>query len=226
MSLLATQDQVYDYGEAGCAAGGHERPGDCVAVYARADFQGVSAIKDCDQEHRRPLDPRTGQPVPIWELNCPAHEAWICGDGKPKILRFEKNEDGGFRQERVSQMEPGWSRTIEGIELTPDQVRAEGRRNSLTRRAEQALLAEGMQNTRLALEHRPTARELLRSRALAGRGAVKMATCHACQADYLIGAQYCPQCAVRVSVLPQAGVVAATAEPAAGTEPAPAVQEA
>ena len=90
--------------------------------------------------------------------------------------------------------------------MTPDAERAEARRNGLTRRAEQSALAEGIQNTRLALEYRPAAKEILRARALAGRGAVKMATCHSCHSDYLVGAQYCPQCAVRVGVPEAAGV--------------------
>jgi hypothetical protein len=113
---------------------------------------------------------------------------------------WEREEGGGFRQRWVSPMDPCWARSIDELPMTPDQVRAETRRNSLTRRAEQAALAEGIQNTRLALEYRPAAKEILRARALAGRGAVKMATCHSCHADYLIGAQYCPQCAVRVAV--------------------------
>ncbi len=121
-------------------------------------------------------------------------------------MEWEPDGRGGFTQRYVSPMEPTWSRSIDELPMTPDQLRAETRRNGLTRRAEQAALAEGITNTRLALEYRPAAREILRARALAGRGAVKMATCHSCHSDYLAGAVYCPQCAVRVSV-PEAAEV-------------------
>jgi hypothetical protein len=145
MRRLATQDQVYDSAEAGVTPAEAEtrKTGVRVVAYARADIQGISGIKGCDQEHRRPEDPRTGRPVPIWGLECPAHEAWIFGDGRSKILVWEK-EGSGFRQQRVSPVQNGWSRTIDGIPLTPDQARAETRRNSLTRRAEQAALQQGM----------------------------------------------------------------------------------
>ncbi len=177
-----------------------------MSVWARADLQSISGVPGCPESHSRPVDPRTGLPVHLWELTCPEHERFICGDGKPKVMIWEPQEGGGFRQRWVSPMDPNWARSADEIPMTSDQLRAETRRNSLTRRAEQAALAEGITNTRLALEYRPAVREVLRARALAGRGAVKMATCHSCHADYLVGAQYCPQCAVRVSVPEPDGV--------------------
>jgi hypothetical protein len=189
-------------------------PGECVAVFARADFQAISGVPGCDEVHHRPPDPRTGLPVPIWELSCPGHEAWICGDDKQKILVFEPNGKGGFTQHRMSPMQDGWSKTVEGIPLTPDQLRAETSRNALTRRAEMAMLQEGIQNTRLALECRPTARELLKARALAARGTIQQAVCHSCQGTHDIGVIYCPWCAVRVSTVPADVPAEALAEPA------------
>ncbi len=171
-----------------------------MGVFARSDVQTISSVPGCDQSHSRPVDSRTGLPVHIWELTCPAHERWICGEGRPKVMQWEPDGKGGFVHRYVSPIEPTWARSIDELPMTPDQLRAETRRSSLTRRAEQAALAEGITNTRLALEYRPAAREILRARALAGRGAVKMGTCHSCHADYLAGAVYCPQCAVRVSV--------------------------
>ena len=171
-----------------------------VSVWARADLQSISGVPGCPESHSRPVDPRTGLPVHLWELTCPAHEARICGQGKQKVMLWERDGNGGFSQRWVAPMEPAWARSADEIPLTPDQLRAETKRNSLTRRAEQAALAEGITNTRLALEYRPAAKEILRARALGGRGAVKMATCHSCHSDYLVGAVYCPQCAVRVSV--------------------------
>jgi len=69
-------------------------------------------------------------------------------------------EGGGFRQRWASPMDPNWARSAQDIPMTPDQLRAETRRNSLTRRAEQAALADGITNTRLALS---TARRRRRS---------------------------------------------------------------
>jgi hypothetical protein len=191
-----------------------------VGVFARADFQAISPVEGCSEEHRRRVDPRTGLPVPIWELVCPVHEAWISGEHKQKVLVYEPDGHGGFTHHRVSPIADGWSRSVDGIPLTPDQLRAEVSRNALTRRAEMAMLQEGIQNTRLALEHRPTAKELLKARALAGRGAIQMAVCHSCRATYLVGAVYCPQCAVRVSAAPVDAPAQAPAGPVAVVEEA------
>jgi len=113
------------------------KPGERVAVYARSDYQAISSVPGCSEQHTRPIDSRTGLPVPIWELNCPAHEAWICGAGQPKIIEWQPNGHGGFSPIKVAPMQAGWSRTVEGIPLTPDQLRAEVSRNGLTRRTEQ-----------------------------------------------------------------------------------------
>ena len=140
--------------------------------------------------------------MPVWELECPVHEAWICGEGKQPVLLFEPNGHGGFTQRRVQPMADGWARTPDQIPLTPDQIRAETARTSLTRRAEQAMLAEGIRNTRLALEYRPATRELLKARAQASRGTIQQGICHSCQGTYNIGAIYCGWCAVRVGTIP------------------------
>jgi hypothetical protein len=158
--------------------------------------------------------------VAIWELSCPAHEAVICGDGRQKVINWEPDGNGGFRQIKQAPMDSCWARSIADIPLTPDQIRAEVKRNALTRRAEMAMLQEGIQNTRLALEHRPTARELLKARALAGRGTIQQAVCRSCQGTHDIGAIYCPWCACRVSAAPADMPAEAPAEPAAVAEDA------
>ncbi len=162
-----------------------------VSVYARSDLQAIGGVPGCDELHSRPIDPRTGLPVPIWELTCPAHEAWICGEGKPKVMLWERDANGGFQQRWVSPMEPTWSRTIEDLPLTPVQLQQPDppcRAGRAGRRHPEHPPGPGVP---------PGSPGAAEARALAGRGAVKMATCHACHSDYLVGAQYCPQCAVR-----------------------------
>ena len=100
-----------------------------------------------------------------------------------------------------------WSATIEGIPLTPDQARAESRRNGLTRRAEQAALQQGLANMALAYDHQPATKELLRARQFAGKAS---ATCPACYAQFVAGAAFCPDCGVRVP----SAVLPAVAQPA------------
>lgn len=124
------------------------------------------------------------------------------------------NGSGGFRQHRVTQMDPMFSRTIEGIPLTPDQAAADARRTSLTRRAEQSALAEGLAAMALAYDRQPVTRELLQARAFAGK---QTAACPSCYAEFLAGAQFCPECGVRV-----AGTALVPASPAAAAESAEA----
>ena len=119
-------------------------------------------------------------------------------------MAWEPDGTGGFRQQKVSQPRSDyWSPTIEGIQLTPDQVRAEGRRNGLTRRAEQSALQEGLAAMALAYDHQPATKELLRGRQFAGKAT---AACHSCYAEFVAGAAFCPDCGVRVAaaVIPAA----------------------
>ena len=180
-----------------------ERSGGCVPVYARADVQAISAVPGCDQQHARPCDSRTGFPVPIWELTCPAHEAWILGADRPKVMEWESTGDGGYRQVKVSQpRSTEFSPTIEGIPLTPDQMRSEARRNGLTRRAEQSALQQGLAAMALAYDHQPATKELLQARQFAGKAT---ATCLSCYAVFVAGPAFCPDCGVRVpTVVPAA----------------------
>ncbi len=119
-------------------------------------------------------------------------------------MQWEPTGDGGHRQVKVAQPRSSeWSATIEGIPLTPDQMRAEARRNGLTRRAEQSALQQGLAAMALAYDHQPATKELLRARQFAGKQA---ATCHSCYAEFVAGAAFCPDCGVRVAaaVIPAA----------------------
>ncbi len=168
-------------------------------------MQSISGVPGCDQQHTRPINARTGLPLPIWELTCAAHEAWICGDGRPKVINWESNGNGGYTPHKVSQMNDCWARTIEGIPMTPDQTRAEVSRNGLTRRAEQSALQQGLAAMALAYDHQPATKELLQARQFAGKAT---GTCHSCYAEFVAGAAFCPDCGVRVPTT----VVPATAE--------------
>jgi hypothetical protein len=119
-------------------------------------------------------------------------------------MQWEPTGDGGYRQVKVPQSRSSeWSSTIEGIPLTPDQMRAERRRNGLTRRAEQSALQQGIVAMALAYDHQPATRELLRARQFSGKAT---AACHSCYAEFVAGAAFCPDCGVRVpaAVLPAA----------------------
>jgi hypothetical protein len=155
--------------EAGAGTG---EKGVRVGVFAKADLQAISGVPGCDQVHHRPRDPRTGFPVPIWELICTAHEAWICGEGRQKVINWEPDGNGGFRQVKLTPMAAERARSIADIPMTPDQIRAETRRNSLTRRAEQAALQQGMAAMAAAYDHQPATSELLRARQFAGKQTV------------------------------------------------------
>jgi hypothetical protein len=89
---------------------------------------------------------------------------WILGADRPKVMQWESTGDGGYRQVKVSQpRSTEFSPTIEGIPLTPDQMRAEARRNGLTRRAEQGALQQGLAAMALAYDHQPPTKELLQA---------------------------------------------------------------
>ena len=185
--------------------------GDCVATYARSDIQVIGAVPGCDQQHARPVDNRTGLPALIWCLECPPHEAWIMGAGRPKVLVWEPDGNGGFHQRRIAQMEPTWARSIEDIPLTPDQARFEVRRNSLTRRAEQGMLQQGLASIAAAYDHQPVTRELLRARQFSGKAT---AACHSCYAEFVATAAFCPECGVRVPAMTIRGEAAPVSQPA------------
>lgn len=108
----------------------------------------------------------------------------------------EPDGNGGFHQRRISQMDPACARTIGDIPLTPDQARAETRRNSLTRRAEQAAVAQGLASMAVAYDHQPVTREPQRARQFAGK---QTTACPSCYAEFVAGAAFCPECGVRVA---------------------------
>lgn len=133
------------------------------------------------------------------------------GASRPKVLVWEADGNGGFRQRRVAQMEPTWARSIEDIPLTPDQARSELRRNSLTRRAEQGMLQQGLASMAAAYDHQPVTKELLRARQFAGKATT---ACHSCYAEFVAGAAFCPECGVRVPAVTIRGEAPVPTQPA------------
>jgi len=94
-----------------------------ITLYARGDLLAVSAVPGCEAGHVRPVDERTGKPVPVWSLTCDAHEKYYRGDGKPKILKYQVDKNTGrvLRQERVADSSPMFSSTPDTVPLTPDE---------------------------------------------------------------------------------------------------------
>ena len=101
-------------------------------LYARSDVMSVStgiAILESGGAgsslggHSRPVI--KGAPVKIFKLDCPPCEAYLRGDRKPKILKYQINAQTGqaVRQERIADADPMWSSTPDTIPLTPDEER-------------------------------------------------------------------------------------------------------
>jgi hypothetical protein len=95
-----------------------------MTLYSRSDRRAVSAVPGCDQQHQLTIDPLSGVP----SLTCPGHEAYYKGGWKPKVLKYITDPKSGqvTHQERVADMEPGWSTTPDTAPLTPDEERTRG----------------------------------------------------------------------------------------------------
>lgn len=94
-----------------------------MTFYPARDWQAISAMPGCEQGHSRPRDPRTGRPVHPWAVDCPAHEAYYKGAGKPKVLVYVKDKKTGavLRQDRVPDLAPGIGFTPGTVPLTRDE---------------------------------------------------------------------------------------------------------
>lgn len=99
-----------------------------MAFYPQSDWQAIGPVPGCDQQHLRPLDPRTDEPVSRWKVDCAAHEAFYKGAGKPKILKYVTDRKTGqvLRQDRVPDAHPGVGFTPDTIPLTRDEEETRG----------------------------------------------------------------------------------------------------
>jgi hypothetical protein len=66
-----------------------------------------------------------GVPAKIFKLECGPCEAYLRGDRKPKILKYQIDSKTGqsVRQERIADADPMWGSTPDTIPLTPDEER-------------------------------------------------------------------------------------------------------
>lgn len=77
------------------------------------------ADKGCGQQHLRPTGP-DGYPAKVFRIDCTPCEAVLFGGQR----RVKKSTLTGGAMEYEIAHDPCWSRTIDGIPLTPDEERA------------------------------------------------------------------------------------------------------
>ncbi len=187
-----------------------------MTLYPRRDYQALGPVPGCDREHLRPQG-RNGEPVHPWGLDCPAHQAHFCGDGKPKILKYVTDRKTGqvIRQERVPDAHPGFSTTPDTIPLTPDEEETRGLKlekgeNQL--RALESLLA--LKAGGIDLTSRPEVLFYLQESGLpaeafrALKGVVVCVNGH----DAGPGSRFCPECGVSMDA--RGAIASPAAEPA------------
>ena len=97
-----------------------------MVLFARSDVVATSipaASGGCGATHTRPVT--RGVPAKIFKLECEPCEAYLRGDRKPRILKYQidKNTGQSIRQERVADSDPMWGSTPDTIPLTPDEER-------------------------------------------------------------------------------------------------------
>ena len=180
-----------------------------MTIYSRSDRTTVGAVPGCDLGHVLDVNPATGSR----SLTCPAHEAYYRGDGKPKILKYITDPKTGqvIRQERIAQVEPGWSTTPDTVPLTPDEERTRGLKlekgeNQL--RALEALLA--LKSGGIDLSSRPEVLFYLQQSGLPQdilQGKTVCVNGH----DSPAGAKFCADCGASMSA--RAAVESAPEEP-------------
>lgn len=102
-----------------------------MALYARSDVMCVAVSAEsggCGRPggHSRPVI--NGAPAKIFKLECEPCEAYLRGDRKPKILKYQTDGKTGqvIRQERIADADPMFSSTPDTIPLTPDEERTNG----------------------------------------------------------------------------------------------------
>jgi hypothetical protein len=150
----------------------------------------------CGATHSRPVT--HGAPAKIFKLDCPPCEAYLRGDRKPKILRYQTDPKTGqtVRQERIADADPMWSSTPDTVPLTPDEERTNTVRSERGRMQIEMLQAlAALRST--GIEVPPEAMWLLERELPSGvlRGSVVCANAH----DVPAGSAFCPQCGVSMA---------------------------
>lgn len=180
-----------------------------MSLYARSDLMAVSIPREqggCGATHARPVT--RGVPAMKWELNCPACESHLRGDGKPQILHtVPGDKDAGIppSQQRVPDGHPHWSSTWETVPQTPDETRTERARVEQGERQLRAI--ESLVNLKSAgidLTGRTEIIHYLRRSglpedALTSSGIVLCAAGH----DNIPGVKFCGECGMSMNVRAQ-----------------------
>ena len=93
-------------------------------LYARSDVMALSLGEHgCGATHTRPVT--HGAPAKTFKLTCEPCEAYLRGDRKAKILKYDIDPKTRtvIGQSRVADADPMWSSTPETTPLTPDEDR-------------------------------------------------------------------------------------------------------
>ena len=167
--------------------------------YARSDVTGIAIPVEsggCGNFHGRPVI--KGAPVKVWGLDCPPCEAYLAGDRRPKILKYDLDPKTRtvIGQSRVADSDPRWSSTPDTLPLTPDEERTNSVRSE--RGAQQIQMIQALAALRATgIEVPPEALWLLERELPAGvlKGTVVCADGH----DNQAGTKFCGQCGISMA---------------------------
>ena len=167
-------------------------------LFARSDVMCVAVPQPsgCGAVHSRPVT--HGAPAKIWQLDCPPCEAWLRGDHKQKILKYQTDPKTGqvVRQERIADGDPHWSSTPDTVPLTPDEERTNAVRSERGKMQIEMLQALAALRA-TGVEVPPEAMWLLERELPAGvlKGKVVCLNGH----DVPAGSKFCPECSVSMA---------------------------
>jgi len=183
-----------------------------MVLFARSDVLATSipaASGGCGATHSRPVT--RGVPAKIFKLECGPCEAYLRGDRKPRILKYQidKNTGQALRQERVADSDPMWGPTPDTIPLTPDEERTNSIRTERGRM--QIEMLQALAAIRATGINVPAEALYLLERELPEgvlHGTVVCANNH----DVPAGNKFCPECGISMAAR---GAIAPPEEPAA-----------
>jgi len=181
-----------------------------ITVYGRSDICSiVIPVPDgCGAQHTRKVT--RGVPEKVFAITCPPCEAYLKGDRKPRILKYQIDSKTGqsVRQERIADADDRFSSSPDTVPLTPDEERTNTTRTERGRmqiemiQALAAIRATGLQIPAEAmfLLEREIPEGVL-------RGTLVCANGH----DVPTGNKHCGECGISMAAR---GAIAAPDEPA------------
>lgn len=182
-----------------------------MTLYSRSDVCSISIPlpHGCGASHQREVT--RGVAAKTFSITCEPCEAYLRGDRKPKILKYQTDPKTGqvVRQERIADADPMWSSTPDTVPLTPDEERTNAVRSERGRMQIEMLQAlAALRST--GVEVPPEAMWLLERELPQGvlRGTVVCLNGH----DVPAGLKFCGECGV--SMAARAAVEPPAPEPA------------